>query len=169
MVLMVELVWIFIMALKANRAHVHEVVLNLMIATVQSLNLSWNGLEALGSAAIFKALAENRGLICLNVSSTRTSNSSCVHLATALRKNSTLEQLIVNNNGLSSESEQLLVQALNVNRTLNHLDLKVSDNTRSCYSSTWAQVVKAAVVEMPGISVTFTFPAFTILSQNEKR
>ena len=95
------------------------------VGELQSLNLSWNGLESLGSTAVFKALADNRGLTSLNVSSTRTSNSSCVHLAAALRQNTTLEQLVVNNNGLDFDAEQLLVQALTVNRTLNHLDLKV--------------------------------------------
>jgi Ran GTPase-activating protein (RanGAP) involved in mRNA processing and transport len=92
---------------------------------MQSLNLSWNGLDSLGATAVFKALAENRGLISLNVSSTRTSNSSCVHLAAAIRQNTTLERLVVSNNGLGFDAEQLLVQSLTVNRTLNNLDLKV--------------------------------------------
>jgi Ran GTPase-activating protein (RanGAP) involved in mRNA processing and transport len=95
---------------------------------MQSLNLSWNGLESQGATAVFKALADNKGLISLNVASTRTSNASCVHLAAAIRQNATLERLIVSNNGIGFEAEQLLVQSLAVNRTLNHLDLKVREH-----------------------------------------
>lgn len=125
--------------------HAQCIAFEWKVAGMQSLNLSWNGLEAMGSAALFKALADNRGLTSLNVASTRTSNSSCVHLAAALRQNTTLEQLVVNNNGLDFDAEQLLVQALTVNRTLNHLDLKV----RHCpvldsLTAAWAWATKQA-------------------------
>jgi hypothetical protein len=93
--------------------------------SLQTLDLSWNGLETVGTTAIFKALAENCGLKMLNMSSTRMSNSACPHLAAALRWNTTLEKLLINNNGISPQGEQQLVQALAVNRTLAHLDLKV--------------------------------------------
>lgn len=94
-------------------------------ADLQSLDLSWNGLETKGAVAVINASSHNQGLTMLSLASTRMADHACSRIAAALTQNSTLEQLMLNGNGITETGMHTLVQALQVNRTLKHLGLMV--------------------------------------------
>lgn len=96
-----------------------------MVTQLQSLDLSWNGLETKGALAVVNALASNKGLTLLNLSSTRMSDHTCPCVAAALTTNSVLEHLMLNGNGITEAGTRTLAQALQINRTLKHLGLMV--------------------------------------------
>jgi Leucine Rich repeat len=92
-------------------------------AVVQHLDLSWNGLENQGCAAIASALGENNALLVLDISATRMGEAPCAALAKALANNSTLEMLFVAGNHFGEEGARVLAKALTENRTLRYLGL----------------------------------------------
>lgn len=97
--------------------------------TVQHLDLSWNGLEDVGCAALASALAENHALRVFDLSNTRMGCKPCAELSQALRQNTTLEMMFVNGNHIGDKGARELAQCLTENKTLRHLGMAV----RSCW------------------------------------
>lgn len=92
---------------------------------MQSLDLSWNGLEDAGAAAVCRALASNQVLKSLDIASCRAGVNACVALGEALRSNTSLQELSMAKNLIGQVGAGHVMAALTSNHTLVSLTLKV--------------------------------------------
>lgn len=133
-------------------------LLELPTCSLQSLQLSFNSLEAAGTA-FFDALARNTSLKKLylkdcnlgdahvtalgealklnstleevDLSDNALTSAGCVALAQGLESNSALKSLTLSNNKCADTGATLLAQSLTANKTLANLDLSKNELTQS--------------------------------------
>jgi Ran GTPase-activating protein (RanGAP) involved in mRNA processing and transport len=92
---------------------------------MQSLDLSWNGLEDAGTGAICRALSSNQVLKSLDIAAVRAGVNACVALGEALRVNTSLQELSMAKNLIGQVGAGHIMAALTSNHSLKFLTLKV--------------------------------------------
>lgn len=95
--------------------------------SVKKLNLENNPLGANGIVEVVRILKENR-LELLDLEATQMGNDGAIILADALRTNTSLKRLVIQNNGIEDDGALALLEALNNNQDLElqHLDIQAN-------------------------------------------
>jgi len=91
--------------------------------TLQTINLSYLGIEDEGAKAIAEALKVNKTLKTLNLKYNKISDEGAKAIAEALKVNTTLTTIHLNHNNIGPEGAKDLAEALKVNTTLTEMDL----------------------------------------------
>ena len=100
-----------------------ELIHNIKLNLINSLNLAGNEISDDGVKAIAEALKENTSVTNLDLRYTKIGDDGAKAIAEALKKNTSVTNLDLSSNKISDEGAKAIAEALTVNTTITRLDI----------------------------------------------
>ena len=90
-------------------------------SVLEELHMNWTKLSSSGAIKLFDRLSNSKKLQTLQIADNDVTDEACNAIVTAMKKNTSLLKLIMNNNPIGGECAERIVKALQQNSTLQQL------------------------------------------------